>query len=54
MSIYEELGFVDRSEYLENLADDNQVPLNNVIALAELLGEDEDFDGLVSAVEDMS
>lgn len=54
MTIYEEHGYKDRNEYLECLADDNGVALETVYALASVLGPSEDFDGLVTAVEDMS
>ena len=52
MTIYEEHGFSCRKCYLANLADEFGVPEDVVIALAELLGPDEDFDGLISALED--
>ena len=34
------------------LSEDYDVPLEAVYALADMLGEEEDFDGLVSALED--
>lgn len=52
--IYIELGYNDRQDYLDYLADDHGVDIQTVLALAELLGEDEDFDGLVNAIEDLS
>lgn len=54
MNIYQEHGYENRKDYLENLAVENGVPLATVITLADLLGESEDFDGLVTAVEDAS
>lgn len=53
MSIYEENGYDNREEYLEELAREYGVPPYKVRALAMLLGPEEDFDGLVSAVQDM-
>ncbi|MCQ2086467.1 MAG: RNA polymerase [Bacilli bacterium] len=50
--LYEEHGAKDRDEYLENLAEENGVDPWVVNELAGMLGEDEDFDGLVSFVED--
>ena len=52
MNIYQEHGYKDRTDYLNNLADDNGIPLDTVQMLADLLGPDEDFDGLVVACED--
>lgn len=52
MSIYEENGFKNRRDYLEALADDYGVPVQTVFTLAALLGPSEDFDGLVTTVQD--
>lgn len=49
---YEEDGAFDRYKYLCDLADNNGVELENVIMFAELLGPEEDFDGLVTTIED--
>ncbi len=54
MSIYTDEGYENRKDYLRCLADDNGVELETVYALASVLGPSEDFDGLVTAVEDMS
>ena len=53
-NIYTENGYANRAEYLKSLAEDNGVPLNVVKALAQLLGPEEDFDGLVNEVEDQA
>lgn len=50
---YQEHGYRSRMDYLENLAHDFKQPFAVVWDLAELLGENEDFDGLVVALEDM-
>lgn len=51
-SIYAEHGFKNRQEYLENLAEEFNVDINTVQCLADVLGENEDFDGLVNSLED--
>lgn len=51
-NIYQENGYADRDNYLICLVEDYGVPLETVQSLAEMLGEHEDFDGLVSALED--
>ena len=50
--IYREMGYESRQDYLENLAADYRVPEDVVFSLSDLLGESEDFDGLISAIED--
>ena len=52
MSIYQQNGFSNRREYLESLADDLCIDPSIVHALADLLGPTEDFDGLVTSLED--
>ena len=47
-------GFKDRAEYLQHLSDEYMVPLDTVESIAETLGENEDFDGLVTAVQDIA
>ena len=50
--VYQENGYADRDDYLNSLSEDYGVPIDAVLALAEVLGPDEDFDGLVSNLED--
>lgn len=52
MNIYEEYGYKDRNDYLCGMAEDYGVDAETVFALADVLGEDEDFDGLIAALED--
>lgn len=52
MSIYTDNGYKNRRDYLESLADDIGVELNTVLALADMLGPTEDFDGLVTGLQD--
>ena len=53
MSIYTENGYANRRDYLNSLAEDYGIDLNTVLVLADMLGPSEDFDGLVTALEDM-
>ena len=52
-NIYRAKGYNDRNDYLRQLAEDYGVDLDTVYALADLLGPNEDFDGLVTQLEDM-
>ena len=52
LELYLEYGAESRAEYLANLAEEYDVPLGTVQALADVLGPNEDFDGLVTALED--
>ena len=49
--VYQQNGFTSRQDYLNNLADEYG---DVVFDLADLLGEIEDFDGLVTSLEDYS
>ena len=51
-NIYQENGYADRDDYLTCLSEDYGVSIEDVYSLAEMLGEHEDLDGLVSALED--
>ena len=53
-NLYIENGYKNRSDYLENLALDMGIDKYIVFSLASLLGSVEDFDGLVSSLEDYS
>lgn len=52
MTIYQEHGFANRRAYLADLADTIGVDIRTVEILADLLGPSEDFDGLVTSLED--
>ena len=52
-NIYQQNGYADRDDYLTCLAEDYGVSIESVYSLAEMLGEGEDFDGLVCALEDI-
>ena len=51
-NIYQQNGYADKDDYMTCLSEDYGVPIEDVYSLAEMLGESEDFDGLVSALED--
>lgn len=53
MNVYEEHGYNSRSEYLESLAEEYDVDIGTVLSIAWVYGPGEDFDGLVTALEDM-
>ena len=51
-NIYQENGYTDRDDYLNCLSEDYGVSIEDVYELAEILGENKDFDGLICALED--
>ena len=53
-SIYQEHGFADRIAYLSDLADEYGLDLSTVEHAAEVLGQNEDFDGLLSILQEVS
>ena len=52
MSIYTEEGYKNRKHYLECLAEDLGIDTTTVFTMASMLGPNEDFDGLVTMLED--
>lgn len=54
MNIWQENGYKNRKDYLQQLAAEYDVDYQSVACVAALLGSSEDFDALVSAVEDMA
>ena len=50
--IYTDNGYADRTEYLDSLAEEYGMDIIVVLNLAEILGPDEDFDGLVTTLQD--
>jgi hypothetical protein len=52
MHIYQKHGYETRLKYLYSLSEDFDVSIDVVMQLANLLGETEDFDGLISSLED--
>ena len=53
-NIYVAKGYKNRSDYLANLAMDYGVSKNTVFAIAYMLGESEDFDGLITELEEFA
>ena len=51
-NVYVENGFDDRNAYMEYLADMNGIPVSDVWDIAWILGPDEDFDALVTTIDD--
>lgn len=51
-NIYQEHGYYNREDYLRCLSEDWNMPFMTVKMLADMLGPNEDFDGLVTALED--
>lgn len=51
-NVYQENGYKNRKDYLNYLSEEFNVPITTVLSLASLLGPNEDFDGLVMALED--
>jgi len=50
-SVYLQNGFKNRHDYLQCMSEDYGVPLDVVYSLADIM-PGEDFDGLISALED--
>jgi hypothetical protein len=51
-SRYTAHGYKDRDDYLSALADDRGLDMTAVRMIADMLGPSEDFDGLISELED--
>jgi len=54
MSIYTEQGYESRTDYLNSLAEDFGLDTELVYIAADMLGPNEDFDGLVTTLDDES
>ena len=52
MSRYTDNGYENRMDYLRSLADELGVDMDLVIVASDMLGPNEDFDGLVTNLED--
>lgn len=50
--VYVANGYANREAYLRGLAEEHDVPIEVVLLTADMLGPNEDFDGLVSELED--
>lgn len=49
---YDPYEGLTRRQYLKGLAEDYGLPLSIVLSAAQMLGPNEDFDGLISTLED--
>ena len=45
-------GYSSKEEYLQELAEENGLDIDTVYMVADLLGDSELFDGLVTALQD--
>ena len=54
MNKYQERGFANRENYLESLAEEYGMPLDDIEALADILGQGEDFDGLLAILDNQA
>lgn len=52
MSAYTDAGYTSRADYLAALSEELDLDLDTVLLAADLLGPNEDFDGLVTMLED--
>lgn len=52
-NIYAQNGYKDREDYLKSIADEYGTDIMIVSSMAEVLGENEDFDALISQLEDL-
>jgi hypothetical protein len=52
MNVYQQNGYANRKEYLKSLADDFGISYSEVAMIANMLGESEDWDGLICSLED--
>lgn len=51
--IYKQKGFENRQAYLKSVAEEYGTHEDFVFSLAEVLGPNEDFDGLIAVIEEM-
>jgi hypothetical protein len=54
MDAYKEHGYANRKAYLRSVSEEYGVPIVIVYQAAAMLGEEEDFDGLISMVQDFA
>ena len=51
-SRYTDKGYKNRIDYFNSLSERFNIDIESVYALSDMLGIDEDFDGLVSSLDD--
>ena len=52
-AVYASNGYKDREDYLDSIADDRGIDRTAAGMIADMLGESEDFDGLINALDDL-
>ena len=52
-SIYARKGYANRWHYLKSLSSEYGIPFPDVVTLADILGPNEDFDGLLTELENI-
>ena len=52
-SLYSLKGFRNRRDYLRSLSKEYKIPFRDVMTLANILGPVEDFDGLLTELENI-
>jgi hypothetical protein len=53
-NIYTENGYKSREDYLNSLSKDYGIDLESVKTISDMLGPNEDFDGLITSLDDYS
>jgi hypothetical protein len=51
VNLYKDNGYKSRTEYLKSLAEEFNISVSEVKMISELIGKEEDFDGLVSEIQ---
>lgn len=51
-NIYITNGYKNRKDYLKHLANEHDMLYADVLELANMLGDNEDFDGLINTLDD--
>jgi len=51
-NVYTENGYKDRQDYLKFLARDYGISMEEIKTISDMLGPNEDFDGLITSLED--
>lgn len=50
---YEERGYASRDAYLQDVADVHDMPFGEVLSISDMLGEEEDFTGLLDLLKEL-
>jgi len=54
LNAYQMNGYNSREDYLRSISEENGIEYSVVLQLAQMLGAEEDFDGLVVTIEENS